>query len=65
MAGEASASIKDVAARAGVSPGTVSNVYSGKRPVKQDLVLRVKLRLWSLATSLTVLPRNCDQAKRG
>ena len=42
MAGEASASIKDVAARAGVSPGTVSNVYSGKRPVKQDLVLRVK-----------------------
>ena len=36
------ASIKDVAKRAGVSAGTVSNVFSGNRPVKQGLVKRVR-----------------------
>ena len=37
-----SPSIKDVARRAGVSPGTVSNVYSKNRPVKAALVARVR-----------------------
>lgn len=36
------ASIKDVATRAGVSPGTVSNVFSGNRAVRADLVERVR-----------------------
>lgn len=36
------ASIKDVAQRAGVSAGTVSNVFSGNRPVKPDLAKRVR-----------------------
>ncbi len=35
-------SIKDVAQRAGVSPGTVSNVFSGNRAVKVDLIERVR-----------------------
>jgi DNA-binding LacI/PurR family transcriptional regulator len=35
-------SIKDVAKRAGVSPGTVSNVLSGNRAVKAELVERVR-----------------------
>jgi len=37
-----SASIKDVARLAGVSPGTVSNVFSGNRAVRPDLVARVR-----------------------
>lgn len=36
------ASIKDVAKRAAVSPGTVSNVFSGNRPVKPELAARVR-----------------------
>ncbi|WP_158818690.1 LacI family DNA-binding transcriptional regulator [Methylocapsa sp. S129] len=36
------ASIKDVAKRAGVSAGTVSNVFSGNRPVKPGLAKRVR-----------------------
>lgn len=36
------ASIKDVAERAGVSPGTVSNVFSGNRAVRTDLADRVR-----------------------
>ncbi|WP_407977560.1 LacI family DNA-binding transcriptional regulator [Brucella pseudogrignonensis] len=36
------ASIKDVAKRAGVSPGTVSNVFSGNRAVKAELIARVR-----------------------
>lgn len=36
------ASIKDVAKHAGVSPGTVSNVFSGNRGVRSDLVARVR-----------------------
>mgnify|MGYP001046255345 CR=1 FL=1 len=36
------ASIKDVAKQAGVSPGTVSNVFSGNRAVRPDLVDRVR-----------------------
>lgn len=36
-------SIKDVALRAGVSPGTVSNVFSGNRAVKEELIQRVRL----------------------
>lgn len=36
------ASIKDVAARAGVSTATVSNVFSGKKPVKPDLAAKVR-----------------------
>lgn len=35
-------SIKDVAERAGVSPGTVSNVFSGNRAVKVHLAERVR-----------------------
>jgi len=35
-------SIKEVAKRAGVSPGTVSNVFSGKRAVKPELARRVR-----------------------
>lgn len=35
-------SIKDVAARAGVSPGTVSNVFSGMRAVNPELAARVR-----------------------
>ena len=35
-------SIKDVAARACVSTATVSNVFSGKKPVKQDLAAKVR-----------------------
>lgn len=35
-------SIKEVAKRAGVSPGTVSNVFSGNRAVKGELVRRVR-----------------------
>jgi DNA-binding LacI/PurR family transcriptional regulator len=35
-------SIKDVAERAGVSAGTVSNVFSGNRAVKPDLAERVR-----------------------
>ncbi|MDX3925857.1 MAG: LacI family DNA-binding transcriptional regulator [Shinella sp.] len=35
-------SIKDVAERAGVSPGTVSNVFSGNRAVKAHLIERVR-----------------------
>lgn len=38
----ASPSIKDVAKRAGVSPGTVSNVFSRNRPVKPELAARVR-----------------------
>lgn len=34
--------IKEVAQRAGVSAGTVSNVFSGNRAVKADLALRVR-----------------------
>ncbi|MGE3875548.1 MAG: LacI family DNA-binding transcriptional regulator [Parvibaculaceae bacterium] len=37
-----SPSIKDVARRAGVSAGTVSNVFSKNRPVKPELALRVR-----------------------
>jgi LacI family transcriptional regulator len=37
-----SVSIKDVAKRAGVSAGTVSNVFSGNRAVRPDLVARVR-----------------------
>ncbi|MEQ1940564.1 LacI family DNA-binding transcriptional regulator [Mesorhizobium sp. CN5-321] len=36
------ASIKDVAKKAGVSAGTVSNVFSGNRVVRADLVERVR-----------------------
>lgn len=36
------ASIKDVARLAGVSPGTVSNVFSGNRAVRDDLAIRVR-----------------------
>jgi len=36
-----SVSIKEVAKMAGVSTATVSNVYSGKKPVNDDLVKRV------------------------
>lgn len=35
-------SIKDVAARAGVSTATVSNVFSGKKPVKDELAAKVR-----------------------
>lgn len=35
-------SIRDVAARAGVSPGTVSNVLSGRKPVNDALAERVR-----------------------
>ncbi|ALC81890.1 MULTISPECIES: LacI family DNA-binding transcriptional regulator [Bacillus] len=35
------ATIKDVAERAGVSKGTVSNVFSGKRPISNDVRERV------------------------
>ncbi|MFK7844612.1 MAG: LacI family DNA-binding transcriptional regulator [Rhodothermales bacterium] len=35
-------SIKDVAKEAGVSTATVSNVFSGKKPVNSDLVAKVK-----------------------
>ncbi|UXM96648.1 LacI family transcriptional regulator (plasmid) [Bartonella sp. HY329] len=35
-------SIKDVAKKAGVSPGTVSNVFSGNRAVKSALIERVR-----------------------
>lgn len=35
-------SIKDVAARAGVSTATVSNVFSGKKPVKEALAVKVR-----------------------
>lgn len=37
-----SVSIKKVAELAGVSTATVSNVYSGKKPVNEDLVKRVR-----------------------
>ena len=37
-----SPTIKDVAKRAGVSPGTVSNVFSKNRPVKAELAARVR-----------------------
>ena len=37
-----SVSIKAVAELAGVSTATVSNVYSGKKPVNQDLAKRVR-----------------------
>lgn len=40
--GRTTASIKDVARSAGVSPGTVSNVFSGNRAVRPDLVARVR-----------------------
>lgn len=36
------ASIKDVAARAGVSTATVSNVLRGSKPVSEELALRVR-----------------------
>jgi len=36
------ATIKDVAARAGVSIATVSNVFSGKKPVNPDLAKKVE-----------------------
>lgn len=39
---KSTASIKDVAARAGVSTATVSNVFSGKKPVKDDLAEKVR-----------------------
>lgn len=42
MVKDSSPSIKDVASRAGVSPGTVSNVFSKNRPVKPELVARVR-----------------------
>lgn len=37
-----SVSIKDVAAAAGVSTATVSNVFSGKKPVKDELAAKVR-----------------------
>lgn len=39
---KSTASIKDVAARAGVSTATVSNVFSGKKPVKDELAAKVR-----------------------
>ncbi|MDM9625022.1 LacI family DNA-binding transcriptional regulator [Rhizobium sp. S152] len=55
-------SIKDVAQRAGVSPGTVSNVFSGNRAVKPDLVERVR----SAATELGYQPdRAASQLRAG
>jgi len=55
-------SIKDVARRAGVSAGTVSNVFSGNRAVKSDLVERVR----SAASELGYQPdRAASQLRAG
>lgn len=55
-------SIKDVAQRAGVSPGTVSNVFSGNRAVKADLIDRVR----NAATELGYQPdRAASQLRAG
>lgn len=55
-------SIKDVAKRAGVSAGTVSNVFSGNRAVKSDLVERVR----RAATDLGYQPdRAASQLRAG
>lgn len=55
-------SIKDVAKLAGVSAGTVSNVFSGNRAVKSDLVERVR----RAATDLGYQPdRAASQLRAG
>ena len=41
-------SIKEVAQRAGVSTATVSNVFSGAKPVKQDLANKVRKAAYEL-----------------
>jgi LacI family transcriptional regulator len=40
--GKSTVSIKDVAAKVGVSTATVSNVFSGKKPVKDELAAKVR-----------------------
>jgi LacI family transcriptional regulator len=47
--GRKRATIKDVAARAGVSIATVSNVFSGNKPVNADLQARVRKAARDLA----------------
>lgn len=55
-------SIKEVAKRAGVSPGTVSNVFSGNRAVKPELAQRVR----EAATELGYEPdRAASQLRAG
>jgi LacI family transcriptional regulator len=56
-----SVSIKDVAQRAGVSPGTVSNVLSGNRAVRPDLAARVR----SAAQTLGYEPDRAASHLRG
>jgi LacI family transcriptional regulator len=56
-----SVSIKDVARKAGVSPGTVSNVFSGNRAVRPDLASRVR----SAATMLGYEPDRAASYLRG
>ncbi len=56
------ATIKDVAARAGVSIATVSNVFNGSKPVNDDLRLRVE----QAAAALSYQPdRAASQLRSG
>lgn len=50
--------IKDVAARAGVSPGTVSNVLTGKRPVSEATRARVYQAIQELGYRPNLLARS-------
>ena len=57
-----SVSIKDVAQKAGVSAGTVSNVFSGRRTVRPELAARVR----QAAEELGYLPdRAASQLRAG
>ncbi len=59
------ATIKDVAARAGVSRSTVSYVLSGKRSISQEVQTRVYAAMEALEYTPSVLARNLRQGSSG
>ncbi len=55
------ATIKDVAARAGVSPSTVSYALSGKRPISEPVRRRIEAAIRELAFTPSALGRGLRQ----
>ena len=61
----ASATLRDVAERAGVSIRTVSNVVNGYAPVSDELRMRVDAAVHALGYRPNVLARNLKRGRSG